>query len=112
MSLRHRHDALRAAQAAHLAQREAAATAWRGLKAEVENGLTPGRVLGVGLLGGFLAGLATPAGKPSSGGLFARLLRLLLDGTFNEVRAAMAAGAAMAQADPGVARGDDRQRDA
>jgi len=112
MSLHRRRQDLAAAQAAHRAQVAATTAAGRRLRAEIENGLTPGRVLGAGLLGGLLAGWAAPSAKASSPGLPGRLLRLLLDGAFDNLRAAIAAGAAMAQAEDETARTSGRGDDA
>lgn len=99
MSLRRRQREVQAAVAACAEQRRLGAAAWDAVKVEIGKAASPGRVLGVGLLGGFLAGVLTPAAKASDAGLGGRLLRLLLDGAFGELRAAIAAGAAMAEAE-------------
>lgn len=79
--------------------------AWRGLKLETERAATPGRIVGAGLIAGFLSGFrksSSRTGLPLGGKLFG----LLIDGAFASFSAAMAAGAAAVDAHTDAAVAD------
>lgn len=98
MSIKARLAIVDAAAADSAARRIAVTSAWNKLKQETERAATPGRVLGAGLIAGFVSGLRTPAagsGSPLGGKLFG----LLLDGAFASFSGAMAAGATAANAE-------------
>ena len=98
MSIKAKLAIVDAAEADSAAHRVAVTSAWDRLKQETERAATPGRVLGAGLIAGFVSGLRTPtvgSGSPLGGKLFG----LLLDGAIASFSAAMAAGAAAADAE-------------
>lgn len=106
MSLRSRIDAVRRAESACAAQRQAIGTAWRGLKDETAHVATPQRVLVGGVVAGFIAGLSLPGSGKKAGGLIGnRLTSLFMDVLSSNVRAEFAAGAALAAAEESADRG-------
>ena len=96
MSIKGKLAVVDAAEADCAAHRLAVNRAWSRLKQETERAATPGRVIGAGLIAGFVSGLRAPAagsGSPLGGKLFG----MLLDGAFAGFGSAMAAGAAAAE---------------
>ncbi len=99
MSLKASIAAVAAASADNARQRALATTAWNKLKEETERATTPGRVLGAGLIAGFVSGLRSPR---TSGGvpIGDKVFNMLVDTAFASFGAAMAAGAAAAAKAP------------
>lgn len=98
MSIRSKLAIVNVAEADCALRRAGVGAAWRGLKQEAERAATPGRVLGVGLVAGFISGLrgrASAAGSPLGG----KLMSMLMEGALASFSTAMAAGAAAAAAE-------------
>lgn len=95
MSIRSKLEVVGIAEADCALRRATVGAAWRGLKLEAERAATPGRMLGAGLIAGFISGLRKPA-SGSGSALGGKLFGLLIDGAFASFSAAMAAGAAAA----------------
>lgn len=88
---------VRIAEADVALHRAGVLAAWRGFKYEAERAATPGRVIGAGLIAGFLSGLRkSPAGNSIP--LGDKLFRAVLDSLFSGFSAAMAAGVASDEA--------------
>lgn len=98
MSIKSRRALVDAAAADCAARRSVVIGAWNALKRETGRAATPGRVLGAGLIAGFISGLRTPAAASGSA-LGGKLFGMLLDGAFASFSGAMAAGAAAAAAE-------------
>ena len=97
MSIRSSLSNVRIAETDVALHRAGISAAWRGLKRDTERAATPGRVIGAGLIAGFLSGLRSPSAK--NGMPFGdKLLGMLIDGAFAGFGAAMAAGSAGAEA--------------
>ncbi len=77
--------------------------AWRGFKQETKRAATPGRILGAGLLAGFVSGIGEPGGSGTS--LGGKIFGLLLNSGFASFGAAMAAETVSAGAQPGTTSG-------
>ena len=114
MSIRSKLEVVGIAEADCAIRRATVGAAWRGLKHEAERAATPGRVLGAGLIAGFISGLRKPASAGSGSALGGKLFGMLIDGAFASFSAAMAAGAAAADVnrdttatDPQTSAGND-----
>jgi F0F1-type ATP synthase membrane subunit c/vacuolar-type H+-ATPase subunit K len=97
MSIRSSLANVRIAEADLALHRAGISAAWRGLKQETERAATPGRVIGAGLIAGFVSGLRSPSASTSVP-LGDKLFGALIDTAFAGFGAAMAAGAAAAEA--------------
>jgi hypothetical protein len=71
--------------------------AWRGFKQQSERAATPGRIIGAGLITGFLSGLRQP-GTGAGASLGGKAFGLLLNSAFASFSAAMAAETVSAHA--------------
>jgi hypothetical protein len=96
MSIRTSLANVRIAEADVAVRRAGIVAAWRGLKQETERAATPGRVIGAGLIAGFLSGLRSPSASTSVP-LGDKLFGMLIDSAFAGIGAAMAAGVAAAE---------------
>ena len=95
MSLRDRQLALARAARECTQRRLDATQAWNRFKDDTERAATPGRIVGAGLVAGFVSGVAAPSGSYAAP-LGEKLFRALLDSAFANVGAAFAAGIAAA----------------
>jgi hypothetical protein len=95
MSLRDRQLALARATRECAQRRAQAHDAWQQFKDDTERAATPARIVGAGLVAGFVGGLAAPSGSYAAP-LGEKLFRTLLDSAFANVGAAFAAGLAAA----------------
>ena len=97
MSIRSKLDVVNIAAADCALRRANVTAAWRGLKQETERAATPGRVIGAGLIAGFVSGLRkSPAA--ASVPLGDKLFNMLIDTAFASFGAAITAGVAAAGA--------------
>jgi hypothetical protein len=87
MSLRDRRLALAHAARECAQRREEATAAWTRFKYDTERAATPGRIVGAGLVAGFVSGVAAPSGSYAAP-LGEKLFRALLDSAFASVGAA------------------------
>jgi len=102
MSIRTKLSVLGMAEA-DCAQRRAAITAaWRGLKQESERAATPGRIVGAGLLAGFLSGFPGSGSKDSGFKIGDKLFGAVLQGVIASISAAFAADTATADVERGA----------
>jgi hypothetical protein len=97
MSIRTSLANVRIAEADVAVHRADIVAAWRGLKQETERAATPGRVIGAGLIAGFVSGLRSPS-TSNSKPLGDKLFDMLVDTAFTGIGAAIAAGVAAAEA--------------
>jgi hypothetical protein len=95
MSLHDRQLALARAARECTRRRDEATAAWSKFRTDTERAATPGRIVGAGLVAGFVSGLAAPSGRYAAP-LGEKLFRTLLDSAFANVGAAFAAGIAAA----------------
>lgn len=95
MSLRNRQQDLARAERVCAQRRAQARDAWRAFKDDSARAATPARIVGAGLIAGFVGGLAAPTGAIAAP-LGEKLFRSLLDSAFANVGAAFAAGLAAA----------------
>jgi len=106
MSIRTKLSVVGMAEADCALRRAAITAAWRGLKQESERAATPGRIVGAGLVAGFLSGLP---GSGSKGGGFAigdKVFGAVLQGVVASIGAAFAADTATADVERGAAAAD------
>jgi hypothetical protein len=100
MNMKTKLAAVDAAQADSASRRVAVATAWTRLRLETARAATPGRILGAGLIAGFVSGLRGGSGAKTAGSqIGGKLFSVLVDGAFATFGAALAAGAAAADAE-------------
>jgi hypothetical protein len=90
-------------------RRASIAAAWRGFKQESERAATPGRVIGAGLVVGFVSGLRGSGSGGAGSALGGKLVGMLLEGAFAGFSAELAAGAAAADVEKGADAEDSRQ---
>ena len=95
MSLREKQTALVRAARTCAQRRDEATAAWDKFKDDTERAATPARIVGAGLVAGFVSGLAAPSGNYAAP-LGEKLFRTLLDSAFANVGAAFAVGIAAA----------------
>jgi len=86
--------------------------AWRGLKHESERAATPGRIVGAGLVAGFLSGLPGSGSKGPGLAIGDKLFGMALQGAFASLTAAFAADTATTNVAQGAAAAVDAQSDA
>ncbi|HEY2347185.1 MAG TPA: hypothetical protein VGH80_15140 [Xanthomonadaceae bacterium] len=98
MSVHAKLAVVRVAEADCAIKRADIGASWRGFKQEAGLAATPGRVIVAGLVAGFLAGLPR-LGAGTGSLLGGKLVEMLMDGAFANLGAAIAAGAAMANAE-------------
>ena len=101
MSIRTSRAVVSIAEADVALHRAGVTAAWRGFKHEAERAATPGRVIGAGLIAGFLSGLH----KPSASNRIPfgdKLLSAVIDSLFAGFSAAIAAGVASAEVQDGA----------
>jgi hypothetical protein len=111
MSIRSRRSIVRIAEADVALHRAGIIAAWRGFKSEAERAATPGRVIGAGLIAGFVSGLGSPPTANIVSPLRDRVFAMLVDTAFAGFGAAIAAGAAAAEAHDAPAAADARAAD-
>lgn len=80
--------------------------AWRGFKQESERVATPGRIVGAGLVAGFLSGLPGSGSKGSGFAIGDKLFGMVLQGAFASFTAAFAADTAKDNVEQGAAAAD------
>jgi hypothetical protein len=96
MSIRSKLAVVSVAEADCALRRANISAAWRGFKQESERAATPGRVVGAGLIAGFLSGLGGGGSKGAGSALGGKLFGMLLENALAGVSGALAAGAAAA----------------
>ncbi len=99
MSLRYRQLTLARATRECAQRRAQVLDAWQQFKDDTERAATPARIVGAGLVAGFVSGLVAPSGNFAAP-LGEKLFRTLLDSAFANVGAAFAAGIAAAGETP------------
>jgi hypothetical protein len=103
MSIRTKLSVLGMAEADCAVRRASVAAAWRGLKQESERAATPGRIVGAGLVAGFLSGLPGSGSKSSGFAIGDKLFGMALEGAFASIGAMFAADTATADVLQGAA---------
>jgi len=103
MSIRTKLAVVDMAEADCAVRRATIAAAWRGLKQESERAATPGRIVGAGLVAGFLSGLPGSGAKGPGLALGDKLFGMALEGAFASISAVFAAGNAAANFEQGAA---------
>jgi hypothetical protein len=106
MSIKAKLAVVSLAEADCAVRRATVAAAWRGLKQEGERAATPGRVVGAGLIAGFVSGLAGSGSKGPGSAIGGKLFAMLLEGGLSSFTAAMAAGAAVGDVQQGADAAD------
>jgi hypothetical protein len=105
MSIKAKLAVVSLAEADCAVRRATIGAAWRGFKQESERAATPGRVVGAGLIAGFLSGLRGPASKGSGSAIGGKLIGMLLEGVLANMGTALAAGMGAATAEDEMAAG-------
>jgi len=96
MSLQAKLAVVRLTESDCAVRRATITAAWRGFKQESARAATPGRVIGAGLITGFLSGLQGPSAKSPGSAIGGKLFGMLLDSALASFGGALAAGAAAA----------------
>lgn len=103
-AIQKKRDVLALAEAECALRRAAVIAAWRGFKQQSEMAATPGRIVGAGLVAGFLGGLRRSNG--SGLGIGDKLFGMALQGAFAAFSAAAAADTATENVAQGAAAVD------
>ena len=108
MSIRTKLSVLGMAEADCALRRANVAAAWHGLKQESERAATPGRIVGAGLVAGFLSGLQGSGAKGPGFAIGDKLFGMALEGAFASISAMFAAETAAADFEQGAAAGESQ----
>lgn len=103
MSLQTKLAVLGIAEADCALRRATVKAAWRGFKQESERAATPGRIVGAGLIAGFLSGFPRSGSKGAGFAIGDKLFGMVLQGAFASFTAALAADTAKTNVEQGAA---------
>lgn len=107
MSIKTKLSVLHNAEADCALRRATVKAAWRGFKHEGERAATPGRIVAVGLVAGFLSGLPGPGSRSPGFAIGDKLFGMALQGAFASISAAFAADTATSNVAQGAAAAAD-----
>jgi len=108
MSIRTKLSVLGMAEADCALRRASITAAWRGLKLESERAATPGRIVGAGLVAGFLSGLPGSGSKGPGFAIGDKLFGMALEGAFASISAVFAGETLAANAEQAAAAAESQ----